>query len=243
MKIIGVTRVRNESLIIKNTLDHVSNLVSGIVVYDDASTDNTVEICKSHPKVLKVIEGKVWGNTPQARKIAEGRLRQIPYNVAVKLGADWVYYFDSDEYIEWDYVNFNKDIETYFFRLFDFYITKEDVHKSYLERKWMGVEYRDIPMLFKVNPHIKFTGRVPGGLSPKRALGGYVKHYGKAISVEQWNETCQYYINYRWKTVNEKLHKRWLNRIGKAIHEKSDFGRDLITWEERKTSKKLVKIG
>jgi glycosyltransferase involved in cell wall biosynthesis len=243
VKIIGITRVRNESLIIKNTLDHVGKLVHGIIVYDDASTDDTVDICKCHPKVLKTIEGKVWGNTPALRNNAEGTLRQIPYDLAVRLGADWVYYFDADEYIDWEYVNFNRDIDTYFFRLFDFYITPEDIDKNYLERKWMGVEYRDIPMLFKVNPNIKFTGRVPQGLSPRKAIGGYVKHYGKAISVEEWDRTCEYYINYRWKTVDENLWNRWKNRVGKAIHDKSDFGTELITWDQRKDLTKIIKIG
>lgn len=48
MKIVGITRIRNEAGIIKATLDHVSKLVDEIYVYDDCSEDNTVEICKSH---------------------------------------------------------------------------------------------------------------------------------------------------------------------------------------------------
>lgn len=242
MKIIGITRVRNEEDIIINTLNHVSKLVDNIIVCDDASTDNTVELCKNHPKVISVIENKKWGSTPQDRHVAEGKLRQLPYIEAVNNGADWVYYFDADEYIDFNNVDFNSNIETYYFRLFDYYITEGDVDKNYLEREYIGPEYRDIPMLFKVNPNLFFNQRIPIGYGKKTSLGGYVKHYGKAISIEEWDRTCEYYINHRWKNMEPSLLKRWQSRVGKAIHSKSDFGRDLITWGERFDVNKIVKI-
>jgi glycosyltransferase involved in cell wall biosynthesis len=244
MKVIGVTRIRNEQNIIKNTLDHVANLVDEIIVCDDASTDNTVEICREHPSVVEIIENKVWANTPSGRNVAEGSLRQLPYQAAVKRGADWVYYFDSDEYIDFSLVNFSSNTQTYYFRLFDFYITPEDVDKNYLERQFMGPEYRDIPMLFKVNPKIRFVQRIPQGYGSPIALGGYVKHYGKAISVEEWDKTCEYYVNTRWAGgVSNMLRDRWKGRIGKAIHTKSDFNTELITWDQRFDEDKIIKIG
>jgi glycosyltransferase involved in cell wall biosynthesis len=241
MKIIGITRVRNEGEIINNTLNHVSQLVDGIFVYDDASTDNTVEICKAHPKVIEVVEGKTWAKTPKERNHAEGNLRQIVYERALKAGADWVYYFDADEYIEFDDLKF--DCDAYFFRLFDFYITPEDVDKNYLEREFMGPEYRDIPMLFKAKPNIKFTQRVPLNIGNNIKMGGYVKHYGKAISIEEWDKTCQYYIEHRWDGVNNQLLQRWKNRVGKAIHTESDFNTPLIKWEDRNNNNIIIKIG
>ena len=39
MKIVGITRIRNEEHIIKQVLEHVSQFVDGILVYDDCSTD------------------------------------------------------------------------------------------------------------------------------------------------------------------------------------------------------------
>ena len=243
MKIIGITRIRNEENIIQATLDHVSELVDSIIVCDDASTDNTVEICKNHPNVIKVIENKNWASTPRGRNQAEGSLRQAPYLEAVANGADWVYYFDSDEYAEFTNVDLTSDIETYYFRLFDFYITKDDVEDNYLDRKFMGPEYRDIPMLFKVNDNIRFSQRIPTGYGRKTAMGGYIKHYGKAISVEEWDKTCDYYINNRWSGgVSAMLLQRWKDRVGKAIHEKSDFGKELITWDDRTNPDKIEKM-
>lgn len=243
MKIIGITRVRNEAKIIQNTLFHVSKLVDCIVVYDDASTDDTVKICNDHHAVTKVIAGKIWNPTPVGRSFAEGILRQMAYNEAVRQGADWIYCFDADEYADFDMVDFNSNVETYYFRLFDFYITKEDVYKSYLDRKYMGGEFRDIPMLFKVNDRIEFKARIPYFHGLNMAMGGYVKHYGKAISVEEWDKTCEYYINHRWKNTDPVLLKRWENRVGKAIHTKSDFNTELITWDQRTDVSKINKIG
>jgi glycosyltransferase involved in cell wall biosynthesis len=238
--IVGITRIRNEENIIQNTLDHVAKLVDKIYVYDDCSTDNTVAICEAHPVVEKVIKGTTWASTPKGRNIAEGALRQIVYEEAVKGGATWVYYFDADEYVEFNYVGFN--VDSYSFRLFDFYITEEDKEKSYLERKWMGPEYRDIPMLFRVKPGIKFTQRIPQGIG-RSELGGFVKHYGKAISVEQWEEACNYYGNLRWNMPRYKaLQQRWLNRKGKAIHTVSDFGGKLIQWKDKNKHRKICRM-
>lgn len=230
MKIAAIARIRNEEKIIKNTLDHVGRIVDEIYIYDDCSTDSTVSICKSHPKVKGVIQGKVWQTDPRERKKAEGDLRQAVYELSVKNGADWVYCFDADEYIEFENIDFTKD--SYFFRLFDFYITEEDKDKGYLHRQWMGEEYREITMLFKVNPNVKFNSRVPKNVG-KPCFGGWVKHYGKAISVEEWEKTCDYYINHRWKGVDDELYNRWKSRKGKAIHAVSSFGNKLIKWEDK----------
>lgn len=238
--IAGITRIRNEENIIQHTLDHVAKLVDKIYVYDDCSTDNTVAICEAHPAVEKVIKGKYWANTTQGRNTAEGTLRQAVYNEAVKGGADWVYYFDADELVEFSNIDFKAD--SYYFRLFDFYITDEDKNKNYLERKWMGCEYRDIPMLFKVKPGILFTQRIPRGIGVP-IFGGFVKHYGKAISVDQWEEACNYYGNLRWNTKQHRaLQQRWLNRKGKAIHTVSDFGGTLIKWKDRTNHRKICRL-
>lgn len=245
---VGITLIRNEEAIIKNTLDHVAAFVDEIYIYDDCSTDNTVNICEAHPAVKGIIKGKVWANTAMGRRQAEGQLRQKVLQLAVSKGAKWIYCFDGDEYIEPIGIDFTEN--AYYLRLFDYYITPEDVETPYLERKWLGPEYRDIPMIFKVHSQLKFTQRVPKhyfvnvykGTFGKVAFGGYVRHYGKAMTVKEWEETCHYYTTYRWKGIQPMLEKRWEDRKGKAIHTMSDFGRELITWEEKENKDKIVQI-
>lgn len=231
-KIIGITRIRNEQHIIKDCLDHVAELVDEIYVYDDASTDHTREICFDHPAVKFVKQNKAWEPNPVNRAKLEGIQRQEIYTDALRMSKspDWVYYFDADEFADFEGINFKAD--AYKLRLFDFYITEADKEKDWKYREWMGPEYRDILMLFRPNPKIKFFSRTPTLLSKYRVVNaGFVKHYGKAISVDEWERKCQYYI----KNLAERgIKQRWQQRIGKAIHDKSDFNRELIRWEERK---------
>ena len=68
--------------------------------------------------------------------------------------------------------------------------------------------------------------RQPGGIG--RLLSGlYCQHYGKSLSVEHWEETCDYYIkHFPFETYGRK----WLARKGQAIHTQSDFMRPLYEW-------------
>ena len=89
-------------------------------------------------------------------------------------------------------------------------------------------------MLFKETPKLLFNQRVPLNHGNPE-LAGYVKHYGKAISISEWEKTCKYYIYHRWAGINKKLLNRWMQRVGNAIHNKSDFGNDLIKWKDKES--------
>ena len=229
--IIGITIIRNESEIIKDTLNHFSTICGGgIVVVDDASTDDTYSKCMEHPAVINAVRNSDWESN---RILAQGKLRNIALLTARDRNPKWIFYFDADERPE---INIEALDETSFdafaLRLFDFYITKDDVGKSYKFRTKMGPEYRDILMLFRDSPNISFnkSNREPTLPKTYRKLkSGYVKHYGKAISVKEWEETCDYYDNNMRKQYGDK----WAKRKGKAIHIMSDFGLPLITWDER----------
>ena len=233
--IIGLTRVRNESLIIQETLDHLSEYCDGgIFVFDDCSTDGTVSICKSHPNVIKVIKGSLWDEN---RARAEFENRQSLLTAAKKHAKpnDWFVYLDADERVEFDWSfikNFSDDVIAVRMKLFDFYITPEDIDKKYYERKWLGPEFREIIMAFKNSNELCYAHadqrEVSLGKGTIKNLG-YVKHYGKAISIEEWEKTCDYYGNH-FPQYSEK----WKKRKGKAVHiNTSDFGNNLISWNEK----------
>lgn len=232
MKIFGLTRIRNESLLIKGTLDHLAEFCDGVFVYDDASEDDTYEICKSHPAVLDILRNTQW---KKDRLVEEFSNRQDLLLLAQKHASpeDWFVYIDADERIEfnWDLLKKQK-YNAVRMKLFDFYITKEDVDKKYSERKWLGPEYRKIVIAFK-NSHelvYKTLDQREVILPKKKKIldSGYVRHYGKAISLDVWEQTCDYYIQYF-----EKYADKWKARKGKAVHDKSDFGNELILWHEK----------
>jgi len=230
--IAGLTRVRNESEIIKDTLDHFARFCNaGIYVFDDASTDETLEICLRHPAVRQVIQGSYWEPDPDKRLALEGVHRRRLLDEARRDNPEWFLYFDADERLDFNPKAFPwEEYDAIRMRLFDCYITPEDQNKHWKQRRWFGPEYREIIFFFRNHPLLQYRDRevtVPEGF--RIANAGYVKHYGKAISIQQWEETCDYYIHHH----PEPYRSKWLARKGKAIHTLSDFGMPLIQWHEK----------
>lgn len=236
MKIIGLTRVRNEEKIILDTLNHWAEICTGgIYVYDDKSVDKTPAICKAHPAVKGVIEGKEWD---MDRERAEFMNRQEVLTLAQKNAGsdDWFVYFDADERLffeDW-HLLFNPHVKAIACKLFDIYITPEDTDYLYTLRDWVGPEYRTIVFFFRNSIHLSYdtpdqrvVNLEPGIRIP---VAGYVKHYGKGLSVQHWEETCDYYINFF-----PKYSAKWAARKGKAVKVDymSDFGNPLIRWKDR----------
>lgn len=227
MKLVGITKIRNEQSIIQDTLDFYS-FCDALYVYDDMSTDDTVKICKAHPKVKSLIVGKEWDTN---RLRAEYQNRQRVLEEAKKDNPLWIIYFDADERIDWDFQGY-ESYDGVIMKLFDYYIIEEDKNLSYCQREWLGPEYREILMMFRNTPEVCYAA-----LDQREAFlktgakclhAGYVKHYGKAISIEEWDATCDYYyLNF------PQYSQKWFDRKGKAIHTLSDFDRQLIKWEEK----------
>ncbi len=101
--LVGLTRVRNEALLLPDTLDYLARHVDAIVAYDDASTDETVAILRAHPKVALIVANQAWEQDVAARKLAEGRHRGLLLDMARRqLPHDWMLCFDPDERVTGD---------------------------------------------------------------------------------------------------------------------------------------------
>ena len=237
--LVAMTRVRNEALILPDTLEHLGTQVDAIVAYDDASTDQTVDILREHPKVALIVANQSWEPDVAARKQAEGRHRGLLLDMAAaELPHDWMLCFDPDERVTGNLREFVRNAgnsDAVRVRLFDAYMTPDD-HAPYRSdlalldfRRFYGPEQRDILMLWRNRPEIGFAeghGRTPGGMS-RVTTDLYCQHYGKSLSVEHWEETCDYYIRH---FPFETYGKKWTERRGRAIHTESDFNRPLYAW-------------
>jgi hypothetical protein len=239
--LIGITIVRDEALILQDTLDYVGNFVDAIVAYDDASTDDTLNILKAHPKVAMVIANSCWQVGLHARLDAETRHRGLLLElVKSNLDAEWIYCFDADERVIGDIRDFLPGLRTtecngIRIRLFDAYLAPED--QAPLERGQpllnrrcrFGPEHRDILMLWRNTPKVHFAGQVarePTGVT--HLLTHFdCQHYGKAISIEQWEATCDFYAKH---FPPETYGQKWQRRKGQAIHTRSDFALPLYEW-------------
>ena len=240
INILGMLRIRNEEEIIQDTLDHMSQFVDKIIVFDDASTDKTLDIVYKHPRVIEVIENKTW---KQNRIQEETANRHQLLKRAQKFNPNWIFYADADERFEGNIKEFlnskeAENVDAIRIRLFDAYMTKNDKaaykkgQKLLGFRKFFGPERRDIIMIWRNHPDVKYEGSdqrepiIKGNVITKF----YCQHYGKSLSEKHWEETCDYYAKYFPKHYSEK----WKNRRGKAIHQESDFGTPLYTWKEVK---------
>ena len=242
--LVAMTRVRNEALILPDTLDYLGNQVDAIVAYDDASTDDTVDILRKHPKVALIVANQSWEHDVAARKQAEGRHRGLLLDIArTQLPHDWMLCFDPDERVTGNLREFvhglsNDACDAIRVRLFDAYMTPDD-HAPYRSdlkllhfRRFYGPEQRDILILWRNRPEIGFAeghGRIPGGMRQVKT-DLYCQHYGKSLSIEHWEETCDYYIRH---FPFETYGKKWTERKGRAIHTELDFNRPLYPWGDK----------
>lgn len=240
--LVGITRVRNESLVLPDTLNYIGDHVDAIVAYDDASIDDTPNILQNHPKVALIIKNTLWESATVARLSAETRHRGLLLQVArSKLNFDWTFCFDADERVIGDVRGFigsaaASKCNGVRIRLFDAYMTPDDQAafvrgQSLLGfRRFFGPERRDILMLWRNLSRVRYQGldaREPTGVDHV-VTDFFCQHYGKAISLEQWEDTCDYYVKYfPFETYGQK----WLARKGKAIHIQSDFSRLLYEWD------------
>ncbi len=241
--LVAMTRMRNEALILPDTLDYLGRHVDAIVAYDDASTDETVDILRQHPKVALIVANQAWEQDVAARKLAEGRHRGLLLEMArEELPHDWMFCFDPDERVTGDLRGFVSGLrddacDAVRVKLFDAYMTPDD-HAPYSTdrallhfRKFYGPEQRDILMLWRNRPEIGFAegdGRTPRGMMRVKT-DLYCQHYGKSLSVTHWEETCDYYIrHFPFDTYG----KKWTERKGQGIHTESDFNRPLYEWGE-----------
>jgi glycosyltransferase involved in cell wall biosynthesis len=162
--LIGITRIRNEALILPDTLEYVGQHVDAIVAYDDASTDRTLEILRGHPKVALIVTNGLWEEDIAARRIAESRHRGLLLQSArAELQFDWVFCFDADERVTGNLRAFANglrasDCDGVRIRLFDAYMTPDDFapYQPGREllgfRRFFGPEERDILMLWRNRP-------------------------------------------------------------------------------------------
>lgn len=247
MKVVGIAKVRNEAHIISDTLDLWAGICDGgIHVFDDASDDGTPERCRQHPAVREVVTTTMLDSN---RERAEWWNRQVVWSSARRFMGpdDWVVYFDGDEHI---YDFDRKALENPVTQIiacpsYDAYITPEDAHLDewrYRERlPWVSQEYEFCLYFYRNRPWLAFHlpdqrnmadhGRLRAWITnPEKEIRmeGKVLHWGKGLSVKKWEKKCRYY----GEVFGPKYAEKWKSRMGKAVHELSDFGLPLVRWPD-----------
>lgn len=151
---LGMLVHNEEQRYLERVLTHAAQYVDEAVIIDDASTDNTVQLCR---QILVDIPLRIYGNE-KAGFHNEILLRKQLWNCLVKDNPDWILILDADELFEERAVKTipelirDDSVDYYAFRIYDFWDEKhyrEDslwcAHLSYrplLVRYQPGFQYR-----------------------------------------------------------------------------------------------------
>lgn len=156
-KITLALTVRNEEgKFIKRMLTHAMQYVSNIVILDDASTDNTVEVCEG---ILKDFPHKIYKNDePMMVNLKESESKKKLWNLTIKENPDWILLLDADELFEdWgisvlpQIVN-DIDFDVYYFKIYHMW---DDEEHYRVDGLWKPEYYRIY--LLRYQPNYEYT--------------------------------------------------------------------------------------
>ena len=92
-KIVAMYRLKNEERWIEKSLDAASSICDSIVIIDNGSTDDTVKICKSFPKVTEIID-------QHSLPYDDTRDKNTLLKTALESDPDFVLTLDGDEVLQ-----------------------------------------------------------------------------------------------------------------------------------------------
>ena len=184
---------------LKTVLEHALKYVDKVIIIDDASTDNTVEVCEN---ILKNTPHKIIKNKVSLFH-KEHKLRTLQWNETLKMKPDWILFLDADDIFE-DIMKFkskeltsNPDVDVYKFRYFDMWNENE-----YREDEYWSAHYRYKPFLIRYQPKFKYKylkwnhhcGRVPKDLDllPNKNSDIRIKHMGWSKEIDRKNKFLRY---------------------------------------------------
>lgn len=185
--------VRNEAnRYLRKVLEHAAAYIDEAIIIDDASEDNTVQICR---KVFKDIPVKIV-KREHSLFSTEYKLRQQQWDETVKRNPDWILILDADEMFEnraieeIPLLTKQSEYDVFYFRLYDFW--SENHYRE--DSLWKAhLTYR--PLLVRYCPGFNYRwqerplhcGRFPSNVIELRgALSQLrVKHLGWAKLVDR----------------------------------------------------------
>ncbi|MDI6871272.1 MAG: glycosyltransferase family 2 protein [Bacillota bacterium] len=178
--------VRNEAgRYLRRVLGQARKYVDAAVILDDASTDDTVEVCRTS---LRGIPLELISN-PEPGFTNEYALRKQLWDLAVSTDPDWILALDADEVFEdcavldLPFLAANQAAEVYAFRLFDMW---DEEH--YREDEWWNAHQRLWAVMARYLPDFRYEwqktrlhcGRLPSNLGELKVVPSVLrlKHLG-----------------------------------------------------------------
>ncbi|NLL52907.1 MAG: glycosyltransferase [Peptococcaceae bacterium] len=232
-KLTAMMIVRNEAeRYLQGCLDSLVKYTDSIVVLDDASEDNTPEICLTYHNV------KLFRHRESTFLDNEAQLRHKLWHYTQNDRPEWILAIDADEFLEEEgikeipYLLKQKHFNAVSFRLFDCWEREDYYRTDGLWNPWLRgfsiYMVRYLPQLSSAWPSLKFhCGRFPVAYRqlPHYESSSRIKHLGWANTVYNrakyerallQDPACQYmskehYDSILWPPEKVKLEK-WIER-------------------------------
>ncbi|NGX34272.1 MAG: hypothetical protein K1060chlam1_00623 [Candidatus Anoxychlamydiales bacterium] len=202
---------------LRKVLEKAKEYITDAVIIDDASTDDSAEICLD---ILKGIPLHLIINS-KIKFSHEVNLRKQQWEETIKTNPDWIINLDADEVFEdnfkdkiHDIIN-SKDFDAIAFRIYDFW--DENHYRD--DQYWLGSHYYYI-QLIRYIPDIEYywlekpqhCGRFPQNIHQfKKHLSDLrMKHYGWAKYEDRLEKYQRYQkydpdFKYGWKEQYESI--------------------------------------
>jgi glycosyltransferase involved in cell wall biosynthesis len=222
-KLVALLRVKDGILFLDQWLKRMEALVDEIVVVDNGSTDGTLEILKTHPKVVDIA---------QTEGFDEGRDKILVYDLARKRKPDWCIWLDVDEIFEDRLTRSDLDklmqslyFTKYRFRRFHLHNDKDHFQAAW--SKLLITAWAD-RIMWKEQSSGYFhslkihNGNVQGIKGYTRFSVYRLKHYGYLHS--DWiRKKTLLYLSVDNNPVNQKLYKKHENQKVKTWRWREKF--------------------
>lgn len=180
--------VRNEaSGYLKEMLNSCIQYIDDAVIIDDASTDNTVQLCED---ILAKIPHKIIKNK-DSLFATEWRLRKLQWEETIKMEPEWILFLDADEIFE---PNFGKEIKNllksdptvyvYAFRMYDMWdmshYREDTLWKAHCNYEPLMLRYDDKFSYLFARLTSQHCGRMPSNIKYLKCANSSLrlKHYG-----------------------------------------------------------------
>lgn len=204
MKLVVGMLVKNEAdRYIKQVIKRISTFANEIVILDDNSIDNTLEVINQTSTVPVLATSVYNGN------FGEGEifLRKLLYKLVMVRKPDWFMIIDADEVYEgasrqiFDKLMRQDEVDVWGFRLYDMW----DENHYRADKLWRAHEFY-IPMLVRSIPQFEpvwketpqHCGRLPANIWELRTKGFdhiKIKHFGWAKPEDRINK-FRHYMKY-----------------------------------------------